>query len=249
MSAKNPSTRYLKHLSLKDFGEQGQGRLKNASVLQIGAGGLGSASLLYLAAAGVGRIGVADDEAVELSNLQRQILYKSCDEGRTKVDCARLQLEALNPDVRVQTYQQRVTAVNIESLINEYDFIISGVDTFEAKLLINDACVLSSRPFSHASAMQYEGQIFTYVPGAGCLRCLFPDRLSLILQGPCKAEGILGPVAGIMGTLQATEVIKYFLGAGDLLANRFINFSALEMNFCEIRFKPNGACPLCGDLQ
>ncbi|ADN02565.1 HesA/MoeB/ThiF family protein [Spirochaeta thermophila] len=238
--------RYSRHILLPQVGGEGQERLLSGRVLVIGAGGLGSPVAYYLAAAGVGTVGLVDGDAVDLSNLQRQILHFTPDVGRPKVESAAEKLAALNPDVRVETYPYRVTAENIRSLIREYDFIIDGTDNFPAKFLINDACVMEGKPYSHAGVLRFQGQTFTYVPGHMCYRCVFRDMPPKGAVPTCAEAGVLGAVVGVLGTIQATEAVKYLLGVGELLTDRLLVFDALTSRFREVRVGRQEECPLCG---
>lgn len=241
--------RYSRHLVLKDIGVQGQKKLLGASVLVIGAGGLGSPAIMYLAAAGVGTIGVADSDSVELSNLQRQIIHTGKDLNRPKVYSAKETVEAMNPDVTVNTYHTFVNSKNISDIIKDYDFIIDATDNFEAKFLINDACVLAKKPFSHAGIIRFEGQIMTYVPGKGpCYRCIFRDLPPKSEVPSCKEAGIIGAMGGIIGSMHAMEAIKYILGKGELLTGQLLTYNALKGEFRKIKLPPCVPdCPICGD--
>lgn len=239
--------RYSRHLVMKELGVSGQEKLRKAKVLIIGAGGLGSPAALYLAAAGIGSIGIADGDRVELSNLQRQILHSTADIGRPKVDSTRESLERLNPDVQVKTHPGPVNAGNIMELIAAYDFILECTDNFPAKFLINDACVLSQKPFCHGSVIRFFGQVMTYVPGQGpCYRCVFKSPPPQNAVPAAKQAGVIGAAAGMIGCLQALEAIKYITGAGDLLTGRLLTFDALDMDFQKISLQPDPDCPVCG---
>lgn len=237
--------RYNRQLVLDAVGEGGQQKISDASVLVIGTGGLGSSVLLYLAAAGVGTLGIADGDIVDLSNLQRQIIHSTPDVGRAKVDSAAEKLSRLNPDVRLIKHALMAAAENITQVIDGYDFVVEATDNFEAKFLINDACVLAGTPFSHAGVLRMSGQTMTVLPGrSACLRCLFEQPPGSI---PGAAQvGILGAVAGTLGTVQATEALKYILGAGALLQNRMMKLDAQEMRFTTLSVKRNPACKVCG---
>jgi thiamine biosynthesis protein ThiS len=241
--------RYSRHIILKGVGAKGQKKIRNAKILVIGTGGLGSPAAMYLAAAGVGTIGLADFDVVELSNLQRQIIHSTADVGKTKVQSGRETIAALNPDVQVVTYKERVTAANIADIIHDqdYDFIIDGVDNFPAKFLINDACVLLQKPFSHAGIIGFSGQTLTYVPGQGpCYRCLFDAPPPPGVAPTCREAGVLGVMGGVLGTLQATEALKYILGLGELLTGAILMFDATTMEFRKVRLSRNPKCRLCG---
>lgn len=239
--------RYSRQIILKEVGGKGQEKLLNSRVLIIGAGGLGSPCALYLAAAGVGTIGIVDGDKVELSNLQRQIIHSTADVRKEKVVSAREKMVALNPDVKVETFPYRVNARNIKAVIREYDFVIDGTDNFTAKFLINDACVMESKPFSHAGILRFQGQTMTYVPGSTCYRCIFSAPPPAGVIPTCSQAGILGAVAGILGTIQAAEALKFITGAGELLTGRLLLFDALSMDYRVINIKRNKGCPLCGE--
>ena len=234
--------RYSRHIILKEVGAKGQKKLLNAKVLIIGAGGLGAPAAMYLAAAGVGTIGIADADDVDLSNLQRQIIHSTEDVGKPKVRSAKETMERLNPDVKVNTYHTFVDASNIRELIREYDFIIDGTDNFPAKFLINDACVLEKKPFSHAGIIRFKGQLMTYVPGEGpCYRCVFKEPPPKDAVPTCKQ-------AGVIGSLQAMEAVKYIIGKGDLLTGYLLTFDALKMEFRKIKLPGDTHdCAVCGD--
>ena len=240
--------RYSRHIILKEVGAKGQKKLLNSSVLIIGAGGLGAPAALYLAAAGVGHIGIVDADEVDLSNLQRQVIHTTADIGKSKVKSAKETMEAINPDVKVSTYRMFVDASNIRELIREYDFIIDGTDNFPAKFLINDACVLEKKPFSHAGIIRFQGQLMTYVPGEGpCYRCVFKNPPPKDAVPTCKQAGVIGAMAGTIGTLQAMEAIKYIIGKGELLTGKLLTYDALKMDFRKIKLKRDCNCAVCGD--
>ncbi|GFO69249.1 adenylyltransferase [Geomonas limicola] len=241
-------TRYSRHILLKEVGGKGQQKLLNGRVLIIGAGGLGAPIALYLAAAGVGTIGIADADNVDLSNLQRQVIHFTPDIGKPKVLSAREKMIAINPELNVVTYDTWVTAENIAGMIAEYDFVIDGTDNFAAKFLINDACVLAGKPYSHGGILQFDGQTMTVLPGQSpCYRCIFPEPPPKDAIPTCSQAGVIGVLPGVLGTLQATEAIKYLLGAGDLLTGRLLTYSALRMKFREIPIKQSAKCPICGE--
>lgn len=239
--------RYLHHIVLKDIGGEGQKELLSSKILIVGAGGLGSPVAFYLAAAGIGTIGIIDDDCVELGNLQRQILHSMRDIGRRKVMSARKRIEELNSDVKVITHAKRLEVKNAESVIDGYDFVIDCSDNFPTKYLINDACVLFKKSFSHGGVVAFNGLTFTHVPQSACLRCIFPAPPPANLAMNCRGTGILGSVAGMVGTIQATEAIKYILRKDGLLANRIMTIDALSMVFRNIALKPNRLCLICGD--
>jgi molybdopterin-synthase adenylyltransferase len=240
--------RYSRHIMLKEVGGKGQQRLIKGRVLIIGAGGLGSPIALYLAAAGIGVIGIADADDVDLSNLQRQVIHFTPDVGKPKVESAREKMEAINPAAQVRTYAEWVKAANIMGIIRDYDFVIDATDNFAAKFLINDACVLSGIPYSHGGILQFDGQTMTVRPGeSACYRCIFPEPPPKDAITTCSRAGVIGVLPGVLGTIQATEAIKFLLAKGDLLTNRLLTYNALRMKFREIPLKRNPACPVCGE--
>ncbi len=240
--------RYSRHIILKEIGAKGQKKLLNAKVLIIGAGGLGAPAAMYLAAAGVGTIGIVDADEVDLSNLQRQIIHATKDLGKPKVQSAKETMNDLNPDVAVNTYHTFVTSENIREIIRDYDFIIDGTDNFPAKFLINDACVMEKKPFSHAGIIRFKGQLMTYVPGEGpCYRCVFRDPPPKDAVPTCKQAGVVGAMGGVIGSLQAMEAIKYIVGKGRLLTGYLLTYDALTMDFRKIKLPHNTEnCPVCG---
>ena len=242
--------RYSRHIILNEIGGKGQKKLLQSKVLIIGAGGLGSPIALYLAAAGVGTIGIVDADVVDLSNLQRQIIHGMADLGHPKVDSAKASINAINPDVKVITYHEFINSKNIVDIIKDqdYDFIIDGTDNFPVKFLINDACVMLKKPFSHAGIIRFRGQTMTYVPGQGpCYRCVFETPPPKGAVPSCKEAGVLGAMAGVIGCIQATEAVKYLLGVGDLLTGYLLTYDALKMEFRKIKISHNHKCPVCGD--
>ena len=240
--------RYSRHIILKEIGAKGQKKLLNARVLVIGAGGLGAPAAMYLAAAGVGTIGIADADEVDLSNLQRQIIHATKDLGKPKVQSAKETMNDLNPDVTVNTYHTFVTSGNIREIIRDYDFIIDGTDNFPAKFLINDACVMEKKPFSHAGIIRFKGQLMTYVPGEGpCYRCVFRDPPPKDAVPTCKQAGVVGAMGGVIGSLQAMEAIKFIVGKGQLLTGHLLTYDALTMEFRKIKLPHHTEnCPICG---
>lgn len=224
--------RYSRHLTLQEVGVGGQEKLLEGKVLVIGAGGLGSPAILYLAASGVGTIGIADGDTVERSNLQRQIIHSNQGIGRLKAESAEERVRALNPDVQVRIYPERVNPDNILAIIEPYDFIIDAVDNFAAKFLINDACVLAKKPFCHAGILGFFGQVLTYVPKAGpCLRCMCEEIPDDGTVDGVSTAGVMGSVPGILGSIQALEAQKYLTGAGELLTGKILIFDGLSMQF------------------
>lgn len=239
--------RYSRHLILSEVGVEGQEKISKAKVLVIGAGGLGAPALLYLAAAGVGTLGIVDGDVVDLTNLQRQVIHFTQDVGKPKVDSAAEKIARLNPNVEVRAHRDLATSKNMMALIEEYDFIIDGTDNFPAKFLINDACVLVRKPFSHAGILQFVGQTMTVLPGqSACYRCVFSEPPPPDTVPSCAQAGVLGAIAGVFGTLQATEALKYIIGKGDLLTDRLMVFDALEMKFRNVRINVNPECRVCG---
>jgi sulfur-carrier protein adenylyltransferase/sulfurtransferase len=239
--------RYQRHLSLQQVGAAGQEKLKAARVLVVGAGGLGSPAALYLAAAGCGTLGLADYDVVELSNLQRQVLFDTADLGRPKASAGAVRLAALNPEIRVVAHALELTPANAAALIAQYDLVLDGSDRLATRYLVNDACVLLRRPLVSAAIHQFEGQLLTYIPGkSACYRCAFP-RGREALVGDCATAGVLGVLPGVLGTLQATEALKLITGIGTSLAGRLLTYDALEMRFAEFRIARHRDCAVCGD--
>ncbi|MGN0330262.1 MAG: HesA/MoeB/ThiF family protein [Kineothrix sp.] len=240
--------RYSRHIILKEVGVKGQKKLLNGRVLILGAGGLGAPAAMYLAAAGVGTIGIADADEVDLSNLQRQVIHTTKDVGKAKVKSAAETMQAINPDVKVHTYRTFVDAGNILDLIEDYDFMIDGTDNFPAKFLINDACVMAGKPFSHAGIIRFKGQLMTYVPGKGpCYRCVFKNPPPKDAVPTCKQAGVIGAMGGVIGSLQAMEAVKYLIGQGDLLTGRLLTYDALKMEFHTIKLPQSCNCAVCGE--
>lgn len=227
--------RYARHLSLPGFGEEGQLRLKNGSVLVIGAGGLGSPVALYLAAAGIGRIGIADGDRVDITNLQRQVIHRTADIGRPKALSAAEKMLAVNPALNVDVIDSFVSAETLPQLIAGYDFVIDATDSLAIKFLVDDVCTAAAKPYSHGAIWRYEGQTMTVLPGSVTYRQLFPDQPAA--ADGTAAGGPLGIVPGILGTIQAAEAIKYIAGVGQLLTDRLLRFNALTMRFSEIRLR------------
>jgi len=239
--------RYSRHLLLKNIGIEGQERILESSILVIGAGGLGAPVALYLAAAGVGTIGIVDYDRVELSNLQRQVIHFTPDIGKYKADSAAEKMHALNPDVKIVSYKERLHAGNIREIISDYDFVIDGTDNFATKFLINDACVLERRPYSHGGILRFTGQTMTVFPGeSACYRCVFSGPPPAGAAPTCSQAGVLGSIAGMLGTIQATEALKYVSGAGIPLKNSLLIFDALDMNFRKVALRQRSDCPVCG---
>ena len=241
--------RYSRHIILKEIGVKGQKKLMNGSVLIIGAGGLGAPAAMYLAAAGVGKIGIADADVVDLSNLQRQIIHTTADVGRPKVESAAETMRAINPDVEVVTYHEFISSANIMDIIKDYDFVLDGTDNFPAKFLINDACVMADKPFSHAGILRFKGQLMTVIPHQSpCYRCVFKTMPPKDAIPTYKQAGVIGAMAGVIGSLQALEAVKFLTGAGELLTGKLLTFDALTMKFHTVKLPPRGdGCAVCSD--
>jgi len=252
--------RYSRHIIMDGVGPEGQATLLDSRVLCLGAGGLGAPVIQYLAAAGVGTLGIADDDVVERSNLQRQVIHADADVGTPKVDSAGNYVERLNPDVTVERHETRVTADNVEELVAQYDVVVDGSDNFATRYLVNDACTLAGVPFSHGAILRFEGQVTTFEArttpaGSGrdgeavgpCYRCLFPEAPEPGTVPGCAEAGVLGVLPGVVGTIQATEAIKLLLDHGETLDGRFVFYDAADMTFEEIPLEPRPDCPVCGD--
>jgi molybdopterin/thiamine biosynthesis adenylyltransferase len=245
--------RYSRHLRLPEVGVAGQRKLQAARVALVGAGGLGSPAAFYLAAAGIGTLVLADDDVVDRSNLQRQILHAEARIGMSKVESARIALSALNPTVAIETFAERITAGNVERLIGQADVVIDGADNFPARYLLNDACVKLGKPLVYGAVHRFEGQVSVFDAGrqrgiAPCYRCLFPEPPPAAAAPNCAEAGVLGVLPGVIGLLQATEAIKLILGVGEPLAGRLLQFDALAMRFRETRLQADPACALCAPL-
>ncbi|RBI61264.1 adenylyltransferase [halophilic archaeon] len=239
--------RYSRHIIMDEVGTDGQAALLDASVLVVGAGGLGSPAIQYLAAAGVGTLGVADDDVVERSNLQRQVVHGDDDVGRPKVDSAAEFVADLNPDVTVERHRTRVEPGNVEELVDGYDFVVDATDNFRTRYLVNDACTLADVPFSHGAIYKFEGQVTTVTPGGPCYRCLFPEAPPEGMVADCASTGVLGVLPGTVGCVQATEAVKAVVGVGDLLEGRMLFYDAMAMGFEEVEYRQNPDCPVCGE--
>jgi adenylyltransferase/sulfurtransferase len=240
--------RYSRHFLLPEVGEAGQAKLLDAKVLLIGAGGLGSPSAYYLAAAGVGTLGIVDMDVVDMSNLQRQILHTNDRVGMPKVESARQTLTALNPDIKVIGYQERVSSENIMELIRDYDVIVDGCDNFPTRYLVNDACVMANKPNVHGSIFQFEGQATVFAPHRGpCYRCLFPEPPPPGAAPSCQEAGVLGVLPGLVGCVQALETIKLILGVGRPLIGRMVYFDTLSMELRVHKLRRDPECPMCGE--
>ena len=240
--------RYARHIIMPEVGPRGQQRLKEASVLIVGAGGLGSPAALYLAAAGVGRLGIVDHDQVELSNLQRQLLFNDDEIGQNKVAVATRRLSTFNPYLEVEPHPLRLDASNALALFDDYDVILDGSDNFPTRYLTNDACVLKDKPLAYGAVHRFEGQASLFFARQGpCYRCLFPTPPPPELAPSCAESGVLGILPGVIGAIQATEALKFILGLGRSLAGRLLLYDALSMDFREVRVPKNPACPICGD--
>jgi len=241
--------RYSRHLILPDVGLAGQKKIKAASVLCIGAGGLGSPIAMYLAAAGIGKIGIVDFDTVDYSNLQRQILHTDADVGRSKAESAKETINGINPNVEVVIHNTRISAENALDLIRPYDIVVDGTDNFPTRYLTNDACVLLKKPNVYGSIFRFEGQASVFAPhlGGPCYRCLYPEPPPPGMVPSCAEGGVLGVLPGIIGCIQATEILKLALGKGSPLTGRLVLFDALDMKFRELKLRRDPACPICGD--
>jgi len=240
--------RYSRHIILKEIGGEGQKKILNAKVVIIGAGGLGSPTAYYLAAAGVGKIGIVDSDKADLSNLQRQILHFTKDVGRLKTESAQEKLTAINPDCEVVPHTIRINAKNVLDIIGEYDVVINGSDTFPTRYLINDACIISKTPLFEGAVIGFSGQVMTILPyESACYRCLYEEPPPPGLVPSCQEAGVMGATPGVIGLIQATEVVKWILGRGKLLTNRVLIYSGLDMEFNELPVARNPKCPVCGD--
>jgi adenylyltransferase/sulfurtransferase len=240
--------RYSRHLILPEVGLAGQRKIRNTSVLCIGAGGLGSPIAMYLAAAGIGRLGIVDFDTVDYSNLQRQILHSDADVGTSKADSAKVAIQALNPNVQVDLHKTRITADNAFDLIRPYDIVVDGTDNFPTRYLTNDACVLLKKPNVYGSIFRFEGQASVFAPhlGGPCYRCLYPEPPPPGMVPSCAEGGVLGVLPGIIGCIQATEILKLALGKGSTLIGRLMLFNALDMKFRELKLRKDPKCPVCG---
>lgn len=247
MLSKAQLDRYARHIILPQVGLAGQQRLMAARVLVVGAGGLGAPLLLYLAAAGVGTIGIVDDDRVELTNLQRQVLYDTGDLGQPKALVAQARLKALNPEVAVEAYPQRLVAENARELIARYQLIIDGSDNLPTRYLLSDACVLEAKPFIYGAISQFEGQLSVLGGGGPCYRCLFPEPPEGVMS--CAEAGVFGVLPGVIGSLMATEALKLLLGVGEPLAGTLVHYDALQAELRRVRLARNPACPACGAID
>ncbi len=241
--------RYSRHIILPEVGGKGQAKLLGSSVFVLGAGGLGSPALLYLAAAGVGTIGFADDDKVDLSNLQRQIIHNNDRIGMPKVESAKKSITALNPDVNVVAHEGRLTEDNIREIIRDYDVVLDGSDNFPTRFLMNDACFFEKKTLISGSMFRFDGQLSVFQPHEGfpCYRCLYPEPPPLGLVPSCGEAGVLGALAGVIGVLQAVEAIKVILGIGELLTGKLLIFDSLDMAFKKVKVRKDPECALCSE--
>ena len=240
--------RYSRHLIMPELGIEGQQKLRDAGILLIGAGGLGSPLGLYLAAAGIGRLGIVDFDTVDFTNLQRQIIHRTEDVGRLKVESAKERISAINPDVEVRTFHTKISRDNVTDLIRDYDVVIDGTDNFPTRYLVNDACVFQKTPNIYGSIFRFDGQASVFFPFKGpCYRCVYPEPPPPGMVPSCAEGGVLGVLPGIIGVIQATEAIKLIIGKGEPLIGRLLLYNALKMEFHEVKLKRNPDCPVCGD--
>ena len=245
--SKEQIERYSRHIILKEVGGMGQTKLLESKVLLIGAGGLGSPIAVYLAAAGVGTLGIIDDDVVDLSNLQRQILHGTSDIGTPKTKSAEATIAEMNPDVKVIPINERINSENAFQILEQYDLIVDGCDNFQTRYLINDACVMLGKPIVHGSIFQFDGQVTVLYPGKGpCYRCIFPEPPPAGLAPSCQEAGVFGVLPGIIGTIQAVEAIKILLNIGDSLIGTLLLFDALTMSFNRMKLRQDENCPMCG---
>jgi adenylyltransferase/sulfurtransferase len=245
--SKEEVLRYSRHLIMPEVGMEGQLKLKAAKVLCIGTGGLGAPLGLYLAAAGVGRIGLVDFDKVDVTNLQRQILFDNTDVGRLKIEAASDRLRGMNPDIQIDTLEAQLTSANALEILREYDIIVDGTDNFPTRYLVNDACILLGKPNVYGSIFRFEGQVTVFgYPGGPCYRCLYPEPPPPGLVPSCAEGGVLGVLPGIVGAIQAAETLKLIIGKGEPLIGRLLLFDALAMRFRELKLKKNPECPVCG---
>ncbi len=238
--------RYLRQILMPEVGELGQGRLKKTSVLVVGLGGLGTPAALYLAAAGVGRLGLIDYDTVDVSNLHRQILYSTQEQGASKVECAKQRLTSFNPEITIETYNERLSIANAEKIMTKYDVILDGADNFATRYLVHDAAFFLKKTLVSASVLGFEGQLTVFSPGEPCYRCLYPEPPPAGSVPSCAEAGVFGVAPGIMGTLQANEVLKHILGIGDVLNSQILMVNILNSQFIKLKMTKNPDCPLCG---
>ena len=240
--------RYSRHIMLPEVGGSGQQKMLEARVLLLGAGGLGSPAAYYLAAAGIGNLGIVDFDQVDLSNLQRQIIHSTERIGMLKTESAKKTIQALNPDVNVTLYNEKMDSSNIMSLIKDYDYVVDGSDNFPTRYLVNDACVMKNKTLIHGSIYRFEGQVTVFKPGDGpCYRCLYPEPPPPGMVPNCQEGGVLGVLAGVIGNLQVVEVLKLILGIGKPLVGKLLIYDALNTEFRNLRLRKDANCPVCGE--
>jgi len=240
--------RYSRHIILPEVGGSGQQKMLEARVLLLGAGGLGSPAAYYLAAAGIGNLGIVDFDQVDLSNLQRQIIHSTERIGMLKTESAKKTIQALNPDVNVTLYNEKMDSSNIMSLIKDYDYVVDGSDNFPTRYLVNDACVMKNKTLIHGSIYRFEGQVTVFKPGDGpCYRCLYPEPPPPGMVPNCQEGGVLGVLAGVIGNLQVVEVLKLILGIGKPLVGKLLIYDALNTEFRNLRLRRDANCPICGE--
>ena len=240
--------RYSRHLIMPEVGLEGQQKLKEAGILLVGAGGLGSPLAVYLAAAGIGRLGIVDFDQVDFSNLQRQIIHRTEDVGRLKVESAKERVQGINPEVQVQTFNTKLSRDNVMELIQGYDIVIDGTDNFPTRYLVNDACVFQKKPNIYGSIFRFDGQATVFMPFQGpCYRCLYPEPPPPGMVPSCAEGGVLGVLPGLIGVVQATEAVKLIIGKGEPLIGRLLIYNALKMEFREVKLQRNPECPVCGE--
>ena len=240
--------RYSRHIILPEVGGSGQQKMLEARVLLLGAGGLGSPAAYYLAAAGIGNLGIVDFDQVDLSNLQRQIIHSTERIGMLKTESAKKTIQALNPDVNVTLYNEKMDSSNIMSLIKDYDYVVDGSDNFPTRYLVNDACVMKNKTLIHGSIYRFEGQVTVFKPGDGpCYRCLYPEPPPLGMVPNCQEGGVLGVLAGVIGNLQVVEVLKLVLGIGKTLVGKLLIYDALNTEFRNLRLRKDTNCPICSE--
>ena len=240
--------RYSRHIILPEVGGAGQQKMLEARILLLGAGGLGSPAAYYLAAAGIGNLGIVDFDQVDLSNLQRQIIHSTERIGMLKTESAKKTIQALNPDVNVTLYNEKIDSSNILSIIKDYDYVVDGSDNFPTRYLVNDACVMENKTLIHGSIYRFEGQVTVFKPNSGpCYRCLYPEPPPPGMSPNCQEGGVLGVLAGIIGNLQVVEVLKLILGIGEPLVGKLLIYDALKTEFRNLNLRKDASCPLCGE--
>ena len=240
--------RYSRHIILPEVGGAGQQKILEARILLLGAGGLGSPAAYYLAAAGIGNLGIVDFDQVDLSNLQRQIIHSTERIGMLKTESAKKTIQALNPDVNVTLYNEKIDSSNILSIIKDYDYVVDGSDNFPTRYLVNDACVMENKTLIHGSIYRFEGQVTVFKPNSGpCYRCLYPEPPPPGMSPNCQEGGVLGVLAGIVGNLQVVEVLKLILGIGEPLVGKLLIYDALKTEFRNLNLRKDASCPLCGE--